>query len=254
MAGSLWREYYFSKGRLKYVLAGKGKPIMFLHGFGLSPYIFESLIKKLAENYLVIAPFLSEGWRKTETGKIADSDELIDVLEELVTSLGIDKTIVIGYSIGGLFASHFASKYGKRTEMLVIVDGLTSFSDMNPLKIAYRVFSEVTKDALVQKKLSLALVIYRDVIKNFVLYPHVLKNQAIFFTKARPVEQLSAFKGKILLFWGGKDRALPYQIAQEYKKIIKNITLNIIKSKGHDWFIFNPEIFLAKFNRFVNNS
>jgi len=88
----------FKKGGLKYLDEGEDRNdvILFFHGWGVSPYSCQNLIKVLARRYRVIAPF----FRSFANFK---TDE--EIIEELV--IETQKVIVIGHSAGGISAVDF---------------------------------------------------------------------------------------------------------------------------------------------------
>lgn len=100
---------------------GEGPPIVILHGlFGISDN-WITVGKVLAEKFRVIIPDLRNHGRSPHSnafGFIPMCDDLLELLEKY----SIERTILLGHSLGGKLAMHFAVKYPGMVEKLVVVD------------------------------------------------------------------------------------------------------------------------------------
>ena len=106
---------------LHYRELGHGKPLVILHGlFGFSDN-WQTHAKKLAEYYRVILVDLRNH------GHSPWSDEfnyqlMVQDLKELFTTLNLSDVIVIGHSMGGKVAMHFAQSNGDLLNKIIVVD------------------------------------------------------------------------------------------------------------------------------------
>jgi pimeloyl-ACP methyl ester carboxylesterase len=99
--------------------------VILLHGFGGSTVTWRETLPALAEaGFYAVAldlpPFgLSD--------KSADLDysraQMADWTAELMTELGIERTTIVGHSMGGAVTAQFAVRHPERTEGLVLVAG-----------------------------------------------------------------------------------------------------------------------------------
>ena len=97
-------------GRIHYVEAGAGTPVVLLHSVGSSAYEFEHVIGKLAEHFRVIAwdmPGHGDSGPLQEHLSIAD---YCDALLALVRHLGLTRPHLVGTSIGARIAAHAGRK------------------------------------------------------------------------------------------------------------------------------------------------
>jgi esterase len=107
--------------KLHYREMGEGKPLVILHGlFGFSDN-WQTHAKKFADYFRVILVDLRNH------GHSPWSDDfsyalMAEDLHELVTDLGLDSFILLGHSMGGKVAMHYAQKYESRLEKLIVVD------------------------------------------------------------------------------------------------------------------------------------
>ncbi len=107
--------------KLYYRELGEGKPLMILHGlFGFSDN-WQSHAKKLADYFRVILVDLRNHGRSDWSDEFS-YELMADDIYELATDLELDEFILIGHSMGGKVAAHFAQKHEKMLEKLVIVD------------------------------------------------------------------------------------------------------------------------------------
>ena len=107
--------------KLHYREMGEGKPMMILHGlFGFSDN-WQSHAKKLADYYRVILVDLRNHGRSKWSDDFS-YDIMSDDIQMLVEDLGLEDLILVGHSMGGKVAMHFAQKFPDYLEKLVVVD------------------------------------------------------------------------------------------------------------------------------------
>jgi pimeloyl-ACP methyl ester carboxylesterase len=127
--------------RMHYVIAGKGYPLVFLHGWPQSWYEWRKIIPSLAEQFTVIAPDL-RGLGDSErplTGY--DKRTLASDVYALVQSLGYTKIGLTGHDWGGAVAFYFAYDHPEMVERLMILDmvpGLGRTGEKIDLQMACR--------------------------------------------------------------------------------------------------------------------
>ena len=85
--------------RIHYVRAGEGDPVVLLHGWPQTWYMWRKVIPTLAERYTVIAPDLRGFGQssKPETGY--DKRTVATDVYELVRSLGFEKVFLVGHDL-----------------------------------------------------------------------------------------------------------------------------------------------------------
>lgn len=101
--------------RLHVVEAGRGRPIVLLHGIGGSAYSFRYMIHSLARSHRVVAIDLKGFGRsdKPLDSAYAVADHAAYVAAVL-DRLGIRGAIIVGHSYGGAVALHLAATRGRR--------------------------------------------------------------------------------------------------------------------------------------------
>lgn len=113
--------------KLHYKELGEGKPMMILHGLFGCLDNWNTHAKKLADYFRVIAVDLRNHGRSPWSDNFSYPIMAEDV-KELCDDLQLEDVIMVGHSMGGKVAMHFAQKYESYLEKLVIVDmGIKSY-------------------------------------------------------------------------------------------------------------------------------
>jgi len=107
--------------KLSFRKLGNGKPLFILHGLFGSSDNWQTLGKKFAENFTVYFIDLRNHGRSPHSAEhtyALMSDDLL----ELMNDEKLDKVILLGHSMGGKVAMHFAVTHPERVEKMVVVD------------------------------------------------------------------------------------------------------------------------------------
>jgi 3-oxoadipate enol-lactonase len=111
--------------KVHYIEKGKGKNLVFIHGFLASTWVFEAQIDHFSNNYRAIAiDHLGHGQSDKPESESYDLTELAELLEEtLLKIIGDEKIILIGHSMGGMISLIYATnpKLSKRLEGLILM-------------------------------------------------------------------------------------------------------------------------------------
>lgn len=124
-APMLKHEYADINGvRLHYVTAGKGKLIMFVHGFPEFWYEWKNQLAEFGRDYQAVAPDM-RGYNLSS--KPAEVDQyqvkyLVEDLRALAEKLGHKKFILVAHDWGGAIAWAFAIAHPDYLEKLVIIN------------------------------------------------------------------------------------------------------------------------------------
>jgi pimeloyl-ACP methyl ester carboxylesterase len=108
--------------RIHYLVAGKGDPIVLLHGYTETSHMWLPLIDKLSRDHLVIAPDL-RGFGDSSLPKdgVTKAEQAQDV-HALVASLGLTSVKVVGHDIGLMVAYAYAAQYRDQVSKIVLMD------------------------------------------------------------------------------------------------------------------------------------
>ena len=97
--------------RLNYLVAGEGTPVTLLHGFTQSGRSWQEVIATMPLGWRWVVPDLrGHGETRIQPGAPCTMDACTGDLEMLWDHLGIERTHLVGYSMGGRLALHVAAR------------------------------------------------------------------------------------------------------------------------------------------------
>src|ERR1017187_4192102 len=97
--------------RLHYLVAGKGDPVVLLHGFAETSHMWLPLIAKLADKHTVIAPDLRGFGQSAAPDDGYIKKAMAQDIHALVNSLGYNRIRLVGHDIGLMVAYAYAAQY-----------------------------------------------------------------------------------------------------------------------------------------------
>ena len=125
-----------SSGRLEYATAGRGPPVLMIHGtgggFDQGLTFTEGL---LPYGYRVIAPSRF-GYLRTDFPADASSEHQADALVELLDRLHIEKLAVAAGSAGALSAVQFALRHPDRSSALILIVPAANVRGTDPVRMS----------------------------------------------------------------------------------------------------------------------
>ena len=108
--------------RLHYLVAGKGEPVILLHGYAENSHMWRPLIPELAKTHTVIAPDLRGFGQSSKPVTGYDKKTMAQDVHALATSLGIRRAVVVGHDIGLMVAYAYAAQYPGEVDRIVLMD------------------------------------------------------------------------------------------------------------------------------------
>jgi pimeloyl-ACP methyl ester carboxylesterase len=233
--------------------AGKGSPVLLLHGGGLNAasISWRSNLGPFAHYFKVFAPDLP-GYGASDKPKIAYSTNFyIEFLGHLMNALGLEKTHLVGFSMGGGIATGFTLQSPQRVDRLVLVNSL-GLGKKIPWKVILAKLWRLLflNNARERVKWSLynlvsnPQAITEDLIDE--VYQLTKKTEAgrpfrswlmqeIRWSGFRTnfVDQLNQIKVPTLIFHGAEDQLVPVSLAQRAYTLINDAHLYIAYRSGH---------------------
>jgi 3-oxoadipate enol-lactonase len=109
--------------RIHYVVEGQGQPLTLVHGVGANLQSWDEVAARLAPHFKVVRMDL-RGHGKS--GRIADCtlDDLADDVRVVWDALGIRRSHLAGFSLGGLIAQSLALSDPDRIDRLAIISAV----------------------------------------------------------------------------------------------------------------------------------
>src|SRR5712675_1026756 len=107
---------------LHYTTAGRGTPLILLHGYAETSLMWTPIIPALAKRFTVIAPDLPGIGDSAIPASGLDMKSAAIRIHDLAKSLGVQKAEVVGHDIGLMVAYAYAAQFPAEVTKLVLMD------------------------------------------------------------------------------------------------------------------------------------
>jgi pimeloyl-ACP methyl ester carboxylesterase len=224
--------------------------IIMLHGFGASLHTWEPWAAALADRYRVIRYDLPGfGLSPPDQGGDFSVARDIAVLGALMDRLGLARATLIGNSMGGKVAWHFAARFPERVDRLVLIspDGFAqagqAYGEAPRIGSALGLMRIFLPKPLLRMNLASAYADPMRLTDALVTRYHDLMlapgaraamigrlEQAVLEDPAGLLPRITA---PTLLLWGARDRLIPVSNADDYLALMPGATLVRFRALGH---------------------
>ncbi len=111
--------------RIAYEHMGRGEPVVMLHNGGSSHVIWDGVAKRLAGQYEIFALDLLGFGDSAKPGGGYNLDNYVAMLEEFVSSRGLDQVVLVGNCMGCAISLAFTDRHPDKVRALVLCNPLT---------------------------------------------------------------------------------------------------------------------------------
>jgi len=235
--------------------AGDGTPLVLVHGWSCSGFFWKPMIPLLKKRYRVLAPDLpGHGLSSKEHDSYLPEKQAARLLEWL-SSIGVERFVLVGHSMGGEIAARMALDAPDRVLTLVLAGaiGLRQVRDdlpwyarlaLAPLaqKIANRFFTE--KNLARSHRLFMTgpdRPPYPECTRDIVLTNTNTPRDMATLTQTTHDglfqdfldQRASGIDTPVLCLWGEMDKLVPLAAGQTYARLIPGARLSQIPATGH---------------------
>jgi pimeloyl-ACP methyl ester carboxylesterase len=222
---------------------GEGEErLVLLHGLSGSARWWRRNVPALARRYRVVLPELLGFGGSPAPERLPPVDETADVLDRWMEALRLDRVHLVGHSMGGQIAIHFAARHPTRLDRLVLVDAAgipRPLTPRNLLRFALEVgplwrwgdprfLPTVVRDALAAGPRTVVGAI-----------GHILRDDV------RPL--LARVAAPTLVVWGERDNLVPLAHGGTLREGIPHSQLAVLRGAGHNPMVDRA----ADFNRLL---
>ncbi len=245
--------------KLCYEILGKedGHPILLVHGFGVKKEVWMAQVGDLSQHFKVIR-FDNRGSGKSSRPSGTNMDIFTEDIKNFLDYLQIEKTHVIGWSLGGMIAQNFVLKYPEKVDKLILICTVPGYPteeapeiykkmrlyelEIGPEKAFWETARanyystyrrEMEKDP---KKKYFDIWSAEDFIKFLSLDPSTpqdIINQAEALKTHNTFDRLKEINNQTLLIAASHDRLTPQVTMEEMHQQIPNSSLTVIEKAGH---------------------
>lgn len=246
----VWQTVDVDGASLRVMTAGSGDPLLFLHGWGLSPRAYTDGITRLtAAGLQVIAPALpgfggSDGPPLRRVSMAAYSRQV----GRLLDALNIEHpAFVVGHSFGGGVGIQLATDRPERVRSLTLINSVggapgqrAGLVDASWLRWMLGSLSELSPRDIARS----APAVVRDFVPNALRKPLTLAltaKLALTVDLADAAASLVASGVPVLFFWGDDDKLiLPGALGS-----VAGALPNEVVQGRHGWLLSRPEEFAS---------
>ena len=222
---------------------GDGPPIVFVHGFGadLNTWMFNQ--PALAESRRTVALDLpGHGGSTKQLDRAVDADAFAAVLRNALEALGIERTHLIGHSMGGAIALKFAASSPERVASLTLIASAELGHEINGEFIDGFIRAQRRRE--MQQVLTLLVhdpaLVSRQMVEDVLRYKRLDGVQAAleaiayeWFPEGRQHMAWSASLPTVVptqLIWGREDHIIPVAHAEA---LAGRVPAHILDGAGH---------------------
>ena len=239
--------------------AGKGQPLLYLHGAlgpatGWSPFL-----EILSEEFTVYAPRFPGYGATKGVENLDDISDLTLYHLELLDGLGVEKAHIIGHFLGGMVAAEIAAFNPHSVDRLVLASpaGLwtddapvADFLGMSPANLERLLWadpeSEVAQQFATDSDETLALLAQERLLgmssAGKFMWPIPDKGLK---------RRLYRVKVPVLVLWGAQDKVNPPVYAKLFSQGIAGARVEMIPDAGHMLMLEQPEEFVRYVVQFL---
>jgi len=227
---------------IRYFTGGEGEPLVIVHGGSHGASAWLDNVRELSENYTIYIPDLPGFGQSQPLAGDYYIPELTEFLDKFSHSLGLNSFHLVGHSLGGSIALHYALRFPHKIKKLVLVSSMCLGREI-ALWVRF-LSSRFLCRAL--GKTALAILKAAKWLGYFFLAPtefaepicqasiHLgsslttLKEQTIVL-----LNRLSEIVVPTLVVWGAKDPIVPVRQALVAAQLIPNCQLKVFADSGH---------------------
>ncbi len=245
---------------LHYFQAGEGESLLLVHGEAQSLFTWHEVIYPLAEHYNVLAVDLFGHGYSSAPDIEYTIRQHSETLREFLIAKGIERTHIIAFSMGAIYALDFAQQNPDMVDKLVLISpgGITPqmpfyvrmYESALLSVFAGLFFSEKKVRELLMENFFDQTNVTDDIVTQYFL-PLISKERrnvltATFqsFDEEDVLSALRTTAASTLILWGADDKWHPTEMLTVFQMALKNCETATIRNCGHLLHEEKPDRFL----------
>ena len=235
-----------------------GDPVLLIHGFPQSSYMWEPVIGAVAEaGRRAVAPDLP-GYGDSEADPPGTWERHIEAIERFRRSLGLERVALGLHDWGGLIGLRWAFDHGTPVSALILSNtGFFAETQWHNLGRALRtpgqgeqLLDNLTKDALAIMIRDLGGRLSEEAIDEYwkAFQTPEGRNGILELYRSGDFEKLRPYEGQVaslnvpaLILWGENDPTVPVAAARLFEKEIRETEVVILEEASHFLYDDEPE-------------
>lgn len=236
--------------QIHYLEYGQGEPLLLVHSIGQSLYTWRNIMPILSKYYRVISfDMAGFGFSGRPDSMNYSVDEVADAILMFMDAIGLQKTNIMGFSFGAMYALCAVSKAEERFSKIITLQGggVTKQMPKKIRKMSSSVFGAIIRESYNKKHLKTwlqecfydATAVDKAVAEQyFETVDDFASRQAIMYAlKNFDMEYAMAcaakIKGEVLVLWAGENRWRSNEQMEQLKKGLRRPVCHVIRNAGH---------------------
>jgi len=225
-----------------YLTGGEGEPLIVIHGGGDSGRAWLQNAAELSKYYQVYIPDLPGFGRSKAISEDFDLSSYVTFVEDFSRNLGLGHFHLMGHSLGGGIALHYALNFPHRIRRLVLISSLCLGQEIALWAriLSLPMFYRIAKKTVVSVFRAIGWLVRKlNCPLGKLTPPSLLRmsiGKSVMTVKGQTTvlaNQLSELLMPTLLIWGAKDNIVPVRHAFVAAERIPNCQVRVFQNSGH---------------------
>jgi pimeloyl-[acyl-carrier protein] methyl ester esterase len=246
-------------------IIGQGQPLVMIHGWGMHSGVWQPLVKKLSQKYMLYLVDLP-GHGSSRPVEPYHLHALADEVAQVIPGV----SDVLGWSLGGLVAQRIALNQPERIRRLILVGSTPCFVQRDDWAhgVDETIFTDFAGRVNHDYKQAILQFLTLQCMKAHDARPTIKQLRLSFDTKPTPTQttlvralqallvsdirdEVSAIRKPTLLIHGDRDTLAPVQAAHWMMQQLPIGFLRVISGAAHAPFLSHSEQFVETLNQFL---
>jgi pimeloyl-ACP methyl ester carboxylesterase len=242
--------------KIRYLKAGSSKNnLILIHGLGASAERWEQVIPNFSSRYTVFVPDLIGFGYSDKPNTDYTLEFFAKFIESFLQTLGLEKTTVIGSSLGGQIAVEYTTNNQKNVDRLVLVSPAGAMKQSTPALDAYITAALYPDQTSAQNAFTMMTGSNKEVsphiIEDFIQRMKLPNAKFAFMSTILGLKNAPEITAKLeiinvptLVVWGELDPVIPVKYAEHFVKKIRDCRFYQMESCGHTPYVEDPNNFV----------
>jgi len=242
-----------NRNNIRYLEEGHSNPnLILMHGLGGYAERWSNVMPHLSKKFHIFAPDLI-GYGQSDKPSVDYTLEFfVKFVFDFMETLGIQKTYMIGTSLGGQIVAECAATQSPAIEKIVLISPAGIMRRSTPTLDAYTMAALYPTKESVKNAYQMMVGPGKEVseisIERFVNNMSRPNAKMVFLStliglKNAPdiCEKLGNIRVPTLLIWGKEDNLIPFEYSQQFVSSINNCKFIPMEGCGHSPYVEDPE-------------
>lgn len=230
-------------------------PLLYLHGTFLGN-LWLDYHKALAQHFHIFAPDTPGFGLTKRPDWMRDMSDYTLYFRDLLNALGLEKTLLVGHSLGGWMAAEFAVWFPERVSKLVLANAAGIRVKGSPIGDLFAMNQEETLAACFVNPMAALPLAPPEVNIEYLLsqYSQAMTLASLAWNPSydpKLERRLAAVTMPTLVLWGESDRLIPPIYGDTFHKLIAGSKLVKLEGTGHMPMFEKPEEWSSAITAFL---